>query len=170
MRVLKIATNIRQINFSALMNVYQEGNARNGKNWYPRADATEQLLMAEQDFYQYLSQCFFSVEGAVYAMWVQGGEYVSALRLEPYQDGLLLCALETAPEHRGKGYACQLLLAVQNWLGQHGPIKIYSHVSRDNVGSQRTHASCGFARICDHAVYLDGSVIAGSDTYLFAVQ
>lgn len=168
--MLKIATNIRQIDFGALMEVYREGNAENGADRYPDASAAEQLLLAEQDFYQYLVQCFFTVDGAVYAMWEQDGRYASALRLEPYQDGLLLSALETAPDRRRQGYACQLLGAVQAWLSQHGAIKVYSHVSRKNDASQRSHRSCGFTKIMDHAVYADGSVLTNSDTYLFEVQ
>lgn len=168
--MLKIATNMRELNLSALMDVYQEGNAEYGADRYPGASPAEQLLLAEQDFYQYLSQCFFPVEGAVYALWELDGGYASALRLEPYQDGLLLEALETAPHKRRQGYACQLLRAVQDWLSQHGRIKVYSHVSRKNTASQRSHQSCGFVKILDHAVYADGSVLSGSDTYLFEVQ
>lgn len=168
--MLKIATRIRELNFYALMDVYREGNQENGAASYPRSGEAEQLLLAEQDFYQYLVQCFFTVEGAVYALWERDGKYLSALRLEPYGDGLLLSALETAPEHRRQGYACKLLLAVQEWLSQHGAIKVYSHVARTNDASRRAHCRCGFRKILDHAVYADGSVLTGSDTYLFEVQ
>lgn len=168
--MLKIAANIREIDFGALMEVYREGNEENGAELYPDATPAEQVMLAEQDFYQYLVQCFFTVEGAVYALWEQDGVYASALRLEPYQDGLLLEALETAPDKRRQGYACQLLRAVQAWLSQHGAIKVYSHVNRKNTASQRSHQSCGFTKILDHAVYADGSVLTNSDTYLFEVQ
>lgn len=168
--MLTIATCMRELNFDALMEVYLEGNAENGAQLYPDASAAEQLILAEQDFYQYLAQCFFTTEGAVYAMWSCDGGYASALRLEPYQDGLLLAALETAPDKRRQGYACKLLQAVQAWLSQHGSMKVYSHVSRKNQASQRSHNSCGFRKILDHAVYADGSVLTDSDTYLFEVQ
>lgn len=168
--MLKLATRIHELNFYALMDVYREGNQENGAAMYPHADDAEQLLLAEQDFYQYLVQCFFTLDGAVYAMWEDNGKYRSALRLEPYQDGLLLSALETAPDSRRQGYACKLMQAVQDWLSQHGAIKVYSHVSRTNEASQRAHRNCGFRKILDHAVYADGSVLTGSDTYLFEVQ
>lgn len=168
--MLKLATRIHELNFYALMDVYREGNQENGAAMYPHADDAEQLLLAEQDFYQYLVQCFFTLDGAVYAMWEDNGKYRSALRLEPYQDGLLLSALETAPDFRRQGYACKLMQAVQDWLSQHGAIKVYSHVSRTNEASQRAHCNCGFRKILDHAVYADGSVLTGSDTYLFEVQ
>ena len=93
--MLKLATRMRELNFYALMDVYREGNEENGAAAYPRADEAEQLLLAEQDFYQYLRESFFQTEGAFYAVWTEKGYYVSALRLEPYQDGLLLEALET---------------------------------------------------------------------------
>ena len=168
--MLKIAASLREIDFEALSELYREGNAENGAQLYPHLDSSEQLLLAEQDFYQYLAQCFFTVDGAVYALWEQDGQYCSALCLEPYQDGLLLAALETAPDKRRQGYACRLLGAVQAWLSQHGPIKVYSHVHRKNAASQRSHQSCGFTKIFDHAVYVDGSVLTNSDTYLFEVQ
>ena len=168
--MLKIATRIREMNFYALMDVYLQGNQENGAALYPRASEAEQLLLAEQDFYQYLVQCFFTVDGAVYAMWEEEGKYLSALRLEPYEDGLLLSALETMPDFRQQGYGSKLIWAVQEWLSQHGAIKVYSHVSRKNEASRRTHIRCGFRKILDHAVYSDGSVLTGSDTYLFEVQ
>ena len=168
--MLKIVTRMRELNFNALMEVYRQGNQENGAECYPQASEAEQLLLAEQDFYQYLVQCFFATNGAVYALWEQNGRYFSALRLEPYKDGLLLAALETVPEHRRQGYACKLLQSVQDWLSQHGSIKVYSHVSRGNEASRRSHQRCGFRKILDYAVYTDGSVLTDSDTYLFEVQ
>ena len=168
--MLKLATRMGELNFYSLMDVYREGNEETGARVYPNCSPAEQLLLAEQDFYQYLVQCFFSVDGAVYALWEEKGKYLSALRLEPYEDGLLMCALETMPQYRRQGYACKLIRGVQEWLSQHGAIKVYSHVSRRNEASQRAHRRCGFRKILDHAVYADGSVLTGSDTYLYEVQ
>jgi RimJ/RimL family protein N-acetyltransferase len=170
MNMLKIVTRMQNLNFGELMELYREGNEENGARQYPMLSATEQLLQAEQDFYQYLIQCFFPTDGAVYVLWEEKGKYLSGLRLEPYQDGLLLEALETAPTRRRQGYACKLLRSVQDWLSQHGAIKVYSHVDRRNVASQRCHQNCGFAKILNHAVYADGSVLTSADTYLFAVE
>lgn len=86
---------------------------------------------------------------------MEAGEYISALRLEPYKDGLLLEALETAPRHRRKGYGYQLLKAVLNAFPDR---KIYSHVSKRNVPSLAIHEKCGFRKISDAAAYIDGSV------------
>jgi len=70
------------------------------------------------------------------------GRYVSALRLEPYRDGLLLEALETAPEQRRKGFAAALIRAVQCFL--EGKTKLYSHVDKRNLSSLKVHEKCGF--------------------------
>ena len=114
-----------------------------------------QIALAEQDFYQYLKDCFFPTFGAVYAVWMEENEYISALRLEPYKDGFLLEALETAPKHRRKGYAVKLIRAV---LAQMPDQRIYSHVSKRNVPSLAVHEKCGFRKISDSAIYIDGSV------------
>lgn len=157
-----IAKSLQELDFCQLMEVYEEGNQENGMEFWPDLPQGQQILRAEQDFYQYLRECFFTTEGAVYALWEVDGAYVSALRLEPYQDGLLLEALETAPQHRRMGYASQLIRAV---LEQVGEQKVYSHVSKRNTASLRTHASCGFHRILEHAVYADGSVLTSSCTF-----
>ncbi len=109
-------------------------------------------LTLRQDFYTYLRHEFFTQPGAMLAVWKAQGIYVSALRLEPYRDGLLLTGLETHPEHRGRGYAQELLGAV---LSREG--KVYSHVDKRNLISLHVHQKAGFQIISDTAVYLDGS-------------
>ena len=153
--MLIVARKLRELSFGKLMEVYQEGNLENGQIHYPDEPEDRQIALAEQDFYQYLKQVFFSVEGAVYCIWQDGGRYVSALRLEPYRDGLLLAALETHPQMRRKGYAAKLILEVMTYAKE---LSIYSHVSKKNTPSLRTHEKCGFKRILEYAVYADGSV------------
>lgn len=160
--MLKIAEKLNELDFGQLMAVYEEGNLENGAEFWPELPRGQQILRAEQVFYQYLRECFFTTEGAICALWVIGGQYVSALRLEPYQDGMLLEALETAPEHRHKGYASKLIRAV---LEQVGNQKVYSHVAKRNAASLRTHEKCGFHRILEHALYADGSVLTSSCTF-----
>ncbi len=152
--MLKIVDNLGNLCFSQLMGVYVEGNRENGAENYPNLPENQQILEAEQDFHQYLRECFFSTPGAFYALWVVDTIYVSALRLEPYQDGLLLEALETIPSHRQKGYAKALVDAVLDYVGEQ---KVYSHVHKKNIPSLRTHESCGFRRILEYAQYIDGS-------------
>ncbi len=145
--MLYLAKSLSQLQFGKLMEVYIEGNLEKAEE--------VGLLQAEQDFYLYLHDCFFSVPGAVYAVWSVEDAYVSALRLEPYKDGLLLEALETAPQHRRKGYAFQLMQAV---LTQFPDQKIYAHVSKRNAASLAIHRRCGFRKVSDFAAYIDGSV------------
>ena len=155
-----LATKLHEISFAALMWVYEEGNRENGALMHPELPESQQILYAEQAFYQYLRESFFLTKGAVYAIWEEGGTYISALRLEPYEDGLLLEALETAPVYRRKGYAELLIRAVQEAF----PQRIYSHVSKGNAPSLAVHEKCGFRQILDHARYIDGSVVRNAVT------
>lgn len=157
--MLYLAKKFRELNFSGLMEVYEEGNRENGAQHWPGLSENEQILRAEQDFYRYLED-FFKTEGAFYAVWEENGRYLSALRMEPYEDGLLLEALETRPDCRCKGYASALLQAVLEQEER----AVYSHVSRNNAASLRTHEKCGFQKIRDHAVYIDGSVSTSAVT------
>ena len=160
--MLIVARKLRELSFGKLMEVYREGNLENGRIHYTDEPEDRQIALAEQDFYQYLQQVFFRTEGAAYFIWEEHGKYVSALRLEPYQDGLLLEALETAPACRRHGYATALVRAV---LEVYGEKKIYSHVSKRNAASLATHEKCGFHRVADHAVYADGSYMANHVTF-----
>lgn len=152
--MLCLADKLSKLTFSQLMAVYAEGNRENAEEFWPDLSENERLLRAEEAFYQYLKESFFKTPGAVYALWLQGGEYMAALRLEPYEDGLLLEALETHPEYRNRGFASDLLTAVLEKF----PGKIYSHVGKRNTPSLRVHQKCGFRTIKDYAVYIDGSV------------
>ncbi len=156
---------LKHLRFASLMEVYEEGNRENGLDQYPHLSRPEQILAAERDFYQYL-ELFFSTEGSRYLIWQLGGCYVSALRLEPYQDGLLLEALETKPSERRKGYAVELINAVIGSLNI-SEFPVYSHISKWNKASIRTHEKCGFERILDYCVYIDGSVNQNAYTYRF---
>lgn len=153
--MLKLVRNMRELPFRALMDVYAEGNREKAVDEWPDLPEGLALEMAEQDFYQYLREGFFTTSGALYALWESDGTYTSALRLEPYRDGLLMEALETAPEHRRKGHGEALIRAVLNRIGG---TKLYSHVHKSNVPSLNIHEKCGFQRIKEYAVYIDGSV------------
>lgn len=154
--MLYLARNLSQLHFGSLMAVYADANRENGREAWPEEPEMRQIQLAEEEFYRYLSQVFFKTPGAICAVWEKSGRYVSALRLEPYRDGLLLEALETDPEQRRRGYAAGLIEAVQTYLGEGG--KLYSHVDKRNLPSLKTHEKCGFRRIADVAVYVDGSV------------
>lgn len=149
-----LARSLRQLRFGDLMGVYLRTNRENAERDYPEEPPAVGLRLAEADFYEYLRQRFFRTPGAMYALWEEDGSYVSALRLEPYRDGMLVTALETSPEARRRGYAQRLLAAVLEQAA--GPV--YSHVAWENHPSMCLHQKLGFRKIQDTALYLDGSV------------
>lgn len=153
--MLKLFHKLRELDFEQLMAVYEEGNRENAVEFFPDDTPDVQLERAKQSFEEYLREDFFRVPGAFYAVWEQGGEYVSALRLEPYEDGWLLEALETKPLERRKGYAAQLIAAAIEKI-PNGPV--YSHVGKRNAASMAVHLKCGFIKILDHAKYVDGTI------------
>ena len=155
--MLIVAKNLEQLNFPELMKIYVEGNREHGEEMWPEKTEEEQLRLSEQDFLLYLRERFFTKPEAMYLVWEAEGHYVSALRLEPNRDGLLLEALETVPEERCKGYAVSLITAAKDWLAESGKITLYSHVSKRNEASLKTHMRCGFEIYLDHTVYSDGS-------------
>ena len=148
--MLLIMKRLEELDFSALMDVYIEGNREKAEEYGDGG-----LLRAEREFFDYLREDFFRQKDAFYAVWQVAGQYVSALRLEPYGDGWLLEALETVPNHRKQGYAKALMAEVLDMMGE---MVVYSHVSKRNEASLRTHYACGFQKHLDHVVYLDGSI------------
>lgn len=116
-------------------------------------------LEREQDFLDDL-HAFFSCGVAQLYVWQQGEDYYSALRLEPYRDGFLISCLETAPDQRRAGYGGLLLSSVVKKAGK----PVYVHIEKRNRASISLHTKCGFVKISDHAVYVDGSVYQSSCT------
>lgn len=165
--MLKTYQRLSQLQFGQLMQVYAEGTQENGADHYPDLPPHQQILRAEQDFYEYLRTGFFTQDGDLYCIWQEGDQYVSALRLQRYQDGLLLEALETHPAYRRKGYAERLIRAV---LEELRPQKLYSHIGHRNLASQGVHLKCGFRKISDHARYADGSVNSYCGTFLYEIK
>lgn len=152
--MLVVAEKFSQLRFLQLMAVYEQSNLENGSRLELHLSENELLLRAESSFYTYLTECFFKTPGAAYALWEVDEAYVSALRLEPYRDGLLIAALETKPDRRNMGFATELLRAVRDRWQE----PLYSHVSKQNGASLALHEKCGFQPIADHACYIDGSV------------
>ena len=159
--MLIIAHSLRELHFGQLMEVYAQSNS-DSENKNP--------LQAEQDFYMYLRESFFSDPEAFYAVWEIDGCYKAALRMEPYKDGLILAGLETAPLDRRKGYACELVDSVMNWLAERRSVGVYSHIEKSNVASLAVHRVCGFEKILDYAAFIDGSVSRDSVTLFYQVN
>ena len=167
---LLVADSLRKLSFPKLMEVYAQSNRENGEDRYPWEPPGRQLALAEEDFREYLSRIFFTGEKARYFVLEEAGCYVSALRLEPFLDGLLLEALETAPDRRRMGYAAALIRQTQRFLERQGPVRLYSHVVCGNTASLRTHEKCGFRQVLDYARYIDGSVNRRAVTLLYGAE
>ena len=80
---------------------------------------------------------------------------------DTFVDTLCFGGVATPLQHRRKGYGEALVRAA---LEHASNVKIYSHVSKKNTASLRTHEKCGFREILDYAVYADGSVNDASCT------
>lgn len=162
--MMQVYGSLSRLRFGELMEVYRESVALSGAENYPRSSEPMQFHQASQDFYAFLQQGFFLTEDDRYCIWEENGAYISALRLERYQDGILLEALETRPEYRARGYAEKLIRAA---LDAFGTKKIYSHISHKNAASLAVHRNCGFEKILPYARYADGSVNDHCATYLY---
>ena len=162
--MLQVITSFGQLPYGALMKIYEKSNREQGEREWPWETPDRQLALAEEAFCTYLSTCFFKTPGAACHLWLEGEKPVSALRREPYRDGVLLTALETAPSETGKGYATKLLTHTLELLKAE---KVYVHIHRSNAASQAVHRRCGFVRTSQGARLLDGSYHADFDTYIF---
>lgn len=163
--ILKVARAFRELDFEKLMEVYREANEESGRALAPYDSYEEQLRQAEADFYDYLREAFFDVRDAVYYIYEANGRYVSALRLEPYKDGLLLEGLETASNLRRKGYGHRLVQDVVDYIASNGGGILYSHIAKKNIASRKLHEKACFIHTMDYAEYIDGSVNRRADTY-----
>lgn len=145
-----------QLDFYGLMDVYIEGNRENAEYFYGGEAPERVLQLATIDALAYLREDFFKKPGARYYIWQEAGEYTSALRVECFEDGLLLEALETRPDLRRMGYGRKLMTAVLAQLpkGTH----VYSHVAKRNTPSLAIHSACGFLRYLDYSVESDGTI------------
>jgi ribosomal protein S18 acetylase RimI-like enzyme len=120
------------------MAVYREGNQENA-DYFRRTLAQE-----EENFAAFLREFLENPENTYY-IWEENSQWLAALRLSRQEDFYYLEALETAPDHRRKGYGKTLLRAVCEKLEESGPVTIRDTVSKRNLPSLRTHRACGFA-------------------------
>lgn len=162
--MLLVANRLSDISFGKLMEVYEEGNLEKAKSIYGNLDINAAIIQVEQDFYGYLRDVFFKTPGAYYLIWEEHGKYISALRLEPFEDGLLLEALETRPDSRGKGNGKRLVCLASD----RSTVPVYSHVNKNNTASLRTHEVCGFKRVYEWARLIDGTFAPYCCTFLYS--
>lgn len=159
--MLKIIKSMKQLNIGQMLAVYEESIRENGERF------SLSNRQAEDRFLSYLEEDFFRQQGAFYAVWSVNNVYQSALRLEPFKDGLLLEALETAPNARRQGYAVALMQGVLEQLKESKYRTVYSHVNKRNRASFMLHQKCGFRIISDSATYIDGTVTQNSYTLCY---
>lgn len=159
--MLLIARKMSQLPFAQLKKVYEQSIKAVAEREYH--NAPDGVLQAEMDLYDYFRNVFFKTENAWVCIWEETGAAVSVLRLETYQDGLLITGLETAAEFRGKGYATRLLRAVLSEVDANTPV--YAHIHRWNKASVLVHRKCGFEKIANYSTFLDGSTSTFYDTY-----
>ena len=150
--MLKVIKSLSQLHQEQLLTVYS-GSIQSQKE--------------ENAFLSYLREDFFPQKDACYCLWVEENGYKSALRLEPYKDGLLLQALETELSARRMGYGYMLIKTVLAYLATSEYKCLYSHVDKRNIPSLNLHKKCGFQTIADTAVLLDGTVTVNSYTLCY---
>lgn len=150
--------------------IYGESIRKRGEKQFGYASEERQHLLAQEDFYLYLRDIFFGRKDSRYYFWQEDGHLVSALRVEPHEDGLLIEAMETMPGMRGRGYAGELLKAVLEDLKENGAAVVYSHIDKRNTASIAVHKKCGFYQIRDYAALIDGSVSNRYATFIFELK
>ena len=110
---------MNELNTEQLLAVYRDENQTKGRIFYPDASPYEQLMQVEDDFLSYLREDFFRQKDAFYALLDDGESYCSAVRLEPYKDGMLLEGIATTPNKRRQGYATEMLKAALEIAREH---------------------------------------------------
>jgi len=126
-------------------------------------DGIYRIYGAKPELYDYYLE-LFREKDAFCAVWFTDGSCRASLRIQRYEDGVLLSGLETAPDDRRKGYGYALVTAVLDRLKQRGVHRVYSHIDRRNLPSQRLHKKCGFYKLRDSARLLDDTVTTKMDT------
>ncbi len=159
------AKNLEELDFSALMDIYAEGNEENALKFWPEKSPEERNVLALEAYFEYLRDGFFSESKGTYYIFEEAGVYMAALRLEHYGDGVLLEALETRPDARKKGFATKLIKEVQTRMPR--GTRIYSHVSKSNAASIAVHTACDFEMVCDWVICDDGEKDYRQLTFLY---
>lgn len=143
-KLIEFCTMDEQEMLTLVQGIYQEANLENARWRHPGLEDYAQAVREEEAFFMDFLRSFMREERNRYYVLTCGDEWVSALRLT-YLDGFYyLEALETAPEHRRKGFAAQLIQAVILLLRQRGPVILRSNVDKENLPSLATHRTCGF--------------------------
>ena len=103
-------------------------------------------------------------------LWKIESNYVSCVQCELTDNKALLYSLETAPEHRKKGYAAALVFKAIEYLKKQGVGQIYTHIRKNNKISLTLHKKLGFHIAKDSATLLDGTVSQSYYTLCYDVK
>lgn len=156
---LRVYNSLTKKDFSALMEVYAEGNRENAEYFYPELPCEEGIKLAEEDFRKFLDK-FFSVSGNKYYILEDNGIFISALRLRDNKDFYYLEGLETSFAYRKNGYAVMLINEVCKYLMLRDlkDVVIRDCVSKNNHASLAAHRKAGFIIESEQGIdYEDGS-------------
>ena len=143
--------------------VYAQTIQRIAQERYGKQRKNTAISLAKEQILEDLRN-FFSQKYATLYVWIPEGIPVAALRIEQFDDGLLLSCLETAPDARGKGHATDLVRHTLRDLAEKGYSRVYSHIAHGNIASYRVHEVNGFRIIKNSARLLDGTVTTKFDT------
>lgn len=113
---------------------------------------------SRENLYRYMSEVFFAKAENMCYVLEDEGKYLSSLRIEHFEDGYLVHALQTMKLERGKGYASALFEEMKKDIVLEEDKHIYSHILKNNKPSIVLHRQMGFQRLLDYAKLLDGSV------------
>jgi len=167
--MLKIINAFSELNMAQYLHLCRESIQQSGWEKYRHLSSEMQVQNAKDDLILFLSEDFFRQKNAFCAVWVVDDAYVSVLRIEPYRDGVLLHALESDPRLRRNGYAYDLICAVLSYLREEKLTSVYSHIHKWNYPSMCLHEKCGFEKISDSAVLLDGTITQNYCTMMTSV-
>ena len=154
--MLKVIKHPKYMDFTQIIHVYARSIGAASEAYKDAISSYEKKRMAENEFYSFLVDWLCNCDEHILFIWEREDNYVSAVRVEPYKDGYLVCGLETRPDQSGKGYAKALLEHVVSYLGHEKPL--YSHVDKKNASSLAVHVHAGFTVISDTAAFVDGTV------------
>lgn len=124
--------------------VYPEGSLEIAREKYPQLEDLSEAISEEERYFVSFLHKFMASEQNRYYVLEMDGAWVSALRLTKLEGFYYLEALETAPQHRKKGYAAILIRKVCSLLKQQNNVVIRSNVNKSNMASLATHKKCGF--------------------------
>ena len=158
--MLKICREYAQLDRDQVLCIYADSLKKETENGIDR-------FTAEENFLDYLRDDFFVQEDAMYAIWIENDQYVSALRVEREENGFLISGVETSLHNRRKGYAAMLLCAVINYASKMGFLPLYAHIHKKNTPSMLLHRKCGFIKKYDFGKLIDGTVSNVYETFVF---